>query len=133
MILGIGTDIVKVARFKNKNPAFMARVITNVERAYLLKKCEESLPISAAGMFAAKEAVAKALGTGFMGFWPCDIEVVRNEHGKPYIVLHKKAAQIARQLSCGKRSFFGGYNINVSISHTDTDAVAFAIIHIESK
>jgi len=128
MILGIGTDIVKITRFRKITPAFMTRVFSDGERVYLYNKDDNSIAASAAGLFAAKEAVAKALGTGFSGFWPHDIEVVHETSGKPYVVLHRKAAQIARLLSCGKRSFFGGYKIHVSISHTDTDAIAFVVI-----
>jgi holo-[acyl-carrier protein] synthase len=116
MVVGIGTDIIKIARFTRMTPHFMARVFTAGERAYLLGKT----PASAAGLFAAKEAVAKALGTGFRGFWPCDIEILHDAQGKPHVKLHNKAAKIAKRLARGR------YRVWVSISHTDTDAMAFA-------
>ena len=118
MILGIGTDIVKTARFKDMTEHFMARVFTPNERAYLLGKSH----VSAAGIFAAKEAVAKALGTGFRHFGPSCIEVVHDALGKPYVILHGEALQIAAKITTG------GYAINLSISHTNDDAVAFAVI-----
>ena len=124
VILGIGTDIVKTARFKRMTERFVARVFTPNERAYLLGKSHES----AAGLFAAKEAVAKALGTGIRGFWPDQIEIAHDTLGKPYVILLKEAALIARKLAKDKRRFYRGYNINLSISHTDTDAIAFAVI-----
>ena len=124
MIIGIGTDIIKTARFKGMTQRFATRVFTPNERAYLLGKSHES----AAGLFAAKEAVAKALGTGFSGFWPDHIEIAHDALGKPYVILHKEAALIARKLAKGKRRFYRGYTVSLSISHTDTDAVAFTVI-----
>jgi len=124
VIIGIGTDIVKTARFERMTEHFMARVFTPDERAYLLKKGH----ISAAGIFAAKEAVAKALGTGFNGFWPSQVEVAHDIAGKPYVILHDEAARIAKKLVKRKRRFYRGYKVELSISHSDTDAVAFAVI-----
>ena len=124
MIIGIGVDIVKTARFENMTQHFMERVFTSRERAYLLTKGH----VSAAGLFAAKEAVAKALGTGFRGFWPDDIEIVHDAMGKPKVVLHKEAALLARKLAKGKRRFGHGYTVYLSISHTDTDAIAYAMV-----
>ncbi|MCL2360979.1 MAG: holo-ACP synthase [Defluviitaleaceae bacterium] len=118
MILGVGVDIVKIARFESITQSFAARVFTPDERAFLSAKG----PASAAGLFAAKEAVAKALGTGFSGFWPDSIEIVHNKKGRPYVVLHNEAAKITQDLTGGD------YSIMLSISHTNTDAVAFAIL-----
>jgi len=91
----------------------LERCFTDSEMAYLKSKG----PASMAGLFAAKEATAKAIGTGFDRFWPCDIEVTHDEKGKPFIVLHGKAKDTAN-----------GATIHVSISHTDEDAVAFAVV-----
>jgi phosphopantetheine--protein transferase-like protein len=112
----IGIDIVKVERFNNISDAFMRRVFTPREREYI-KNAQ-----SAAGIFAAKEAVAKALGTGFRSFSPCDIEVIHNINGKPLIVLHNNAKKVA------KRRRFLKIRIHVSITHSDTDAVAIVQI-----
>ena len=128
MIIGVGIDIINVARFDGMTERFMTRVFTSNERAYLLGKSYKS----AAGLFAAKEAVAKALGTGFTGFWPNQVEVMHDSLGKPYVILHGEAARVARRMARGKRRFFREYKINLSISHTDTDAVAFAIISVKS-
>ena len=126
MILGIGTDIIKTARFKDMTQHFMARVFTPNERAYLHEKTHAS----AAGLFAAKEAVAKALGTGIKGFWPNRIEIAHNALGKPYVILHSEAARAAKKLAKGKGRFYRRYTISLSISHTDTDAVAVAVIEL---
>ena len=124
MILSVGTDIVKIARFENMTKRLMARVFTHNEQAYLRGKNH----VSAAGLFAAKEAVAKALGTGFRGFWPCQIEIEHDQMGKPYVILHDEAALVATELA--KSADRHEYKINLSISHTDTDAVAFVVISV---
>ena len=122
MIIGIGTDIVKIDRFVHVNEQFLARVYTQQEQAYIQAKNHAT----AAGLFAAKEAVAKALGTGFNGFWPCDIEVTHNDKGHPAVLLHNKAEAVAMQLAAAAGN--DRHSINLSISHSDSDAVAFAII-----
>lgn len=116
MIIGVGTDIVEKSRIKKacENPHFVQRYYTDAECA-LMKQRE----CRAASNFAAKEAVAKALGTGFRGFEPKEIEVLRDEIGKPYVVLHGDAKRVAGQL--------GVANIHVSISDTDSNTVAFAV------
>jgi len=116
---------------------FMARVFTPRERAYLMHKSH----VSAAGFFAAKEAVAKALGTGFKGFWPAKIEIVHDCHGKPYVVLHDEAARIAKRLASAVVRDSGTapkakyrchkYAVDISISHTCDDAIAFAVLSIK--
>jgi len=113
----VGIDIVKVARFEDISDAFLQRVFTPREREYI-KNAQ-----SAAGIFAAKEAVAKALGTGFRGFSPCDIEILHKENGKPFVVLHNNAKKAA------KKSRFRRVRLHISISHTDSDAVAVAVIY----
>ena len=119
-IKGIGVDIINVARFENMTDRFMARVYTSRERAYLQSKSH----VSAAGLFAAKEAVSKALGTGFSGFWPNQIEIIHDGRGKPEVVLHGEADVIAKKLAGGS------YTLSISISHTDTDAMAFAVLSL---
>jgi holo-[acyl-carrier protein] synthase len=73
-----------------------------------------------AGRWAAKEAVMKALGTGWVaGLAWTDIEVVNQSGGKPIINLHNGATKIANQL--------GIIEIQISITHCESHAVAFAI------
>ncbi|MCL1787017.1 MAG: holo-ACP synthase [Defluviitaleaceae bacterium] len=120
MIIGTGVDIVKIERFDAKqSPRFMQRVFSVQEQGYLSAKGPQSM----AGLFAAKEAAAKALGTGFTGFSPCDIEVTHDKMGKPHIILHGKAEDAAKKAANGRL-----FQMHISISHTATDAVAFAVL-----
>lgn len=70
-------------------------------------------------MFAAKEAVAKCLGTGFSNFGPCHIEILKNDIDKPYVSLLGNALAKAQELEISI--------IHVSISHTHEIATAFCI------
>lgn len=94
--------------------AFLLRVYTEDER----RQAEGKLSVLA-GTFAVKEAVAKVLGTGFRTFMPIDIEVLRDELGKPYVKLHGKAGELAREKGIAR--------IEVSISDTKEHAMAFAV------
>ena len=120
MIIGIGTDIVEVNRIKTvveRTPSFLKKAFTDKEIEYFnLKKNKFE---SIAGTFASKEAVSKALNTGIRGFSLKDIEVIHDELGKPKINLSEKITQ--------KFKLFN-HNIHVSISHTETNAIAFVII-----
>ena len=76
--------------------------------------------------FAAKEAVVKALGTGFSnGIWVRDIEVVRDKKGKPSVVLSGRAKEVAEEQ--------GVREIQISLSYTHTEAVACALAITESS
>ncbi len=120
MIIGIGTDIIEIQRISeaiHKTPTFLNRVYTKREQDYFTnnRKRMETL----AGLFAAKEAVSKALGTGFRQFSLGDIEVVPNALGKPEVTLLPKAKEVAEKL--------GVLQIHITISHCQTYAVAYAI------
>jgi holo-[acyl-carrier protein] synthase len=71
------------------------------------------------GNYCVKEAVSKALGTGFRGFGPLDVEVLREESGRPYVVLYGNARRLADEL--------GVVNIYVSISNLK-DLVSAVVI-----
>ena len=114
MIYGIGTDIVEINRFERITETFFKKTYTPDE--ILLFK---SKPSSLAGNFAAKEAVAKALGTGFRGFSPRDIEILRSALGTPTVTLYGGALALFNELKLK--------NIQVSISHSKGNACAFAI------
>ena len=76
---------------------------------------------AAAAMFAAKEAVAKALGTGFaQGVMPWQIEVTHEQSGKPGVLLTGAAREKFEQI--------GGRSILLSLSHEGDTAIAFALI-----
>ncbi|APC42182.1 holo-ACP synthase [Clostridium estertheticum] len=126
MILGVGTDIVEIRRIKHameSNNKFLEKIFTSTELEYL--KSRNLRAEYVAGRFAAKEAVAKALGTGFMGFDFKDIEVDRTTLGKPVVILKGKAKLIAKKE--------GQYIIHLSISHGEESAIAYAILEVEKK
>lgn len=121
MIFGIGTDIVEVKRFKKwvSNPAMLNRFFNKEEQADFQseqKACEHY-----AARFAAKEAFAKALGTGLVGFEFKDIYVKKDELGKPVLVAVDSAKKILE-------SRCGIYKMHISLSHEKEYATAFAVI-----
>ena len=121
-IIGIGTDLCAVSRMERaiEREHFYARVFLEGERAYLEKKGRTRAQ-SAAAMFAAKEAVAKALGTGFArGVMPWAIEVTHERSGAPGVRLHGEAlARLAE---------IGGGRVLLSLTHEGDTAMAFAVI-----
>jgi len=119
MILGIGTDLCRTERIARaiENPRFTARIYTPAENARLAPLGPERRAERAAGIFAAKEAVSKALGTGFSGFGFADIEILADENGRPFVRLYGKAAALA-----------GNCAVHISISHDGGLAQAFAVI-----
>lgn len=123
MILGIGVDIVEIRRIKEaieRNDNFINKLFNKEEIEYL--KSRGFRPEFVAGRFAAKEAVSKALGTGFRGFGFKDIVIDRTCLGKPIVELKGKAKLIAKKLGAG------GYKIDISISHGEDSAIAYVII-----
>lgn len=91
MIQGLGTDIISIDRIRKSaqrlGEAFLLKVFTQSEIDYCLRHADP-YP-SFAARFAAKEAAVKALGTGFRnGLSWKDIEVVKNEEGKPSLSFH---------------------------------------------
>lgn len=117
-IIGIGTDIIEIERVKGsiEKVGFFEKIFTEKERSTFNGKNHNSF----AGYFAAKEAVSKALGTGFAGIAPNEIEVCRNEKGAPYILLYGKALSRFEEI--------GGKSIFISISHSKDNTVAFCVI-----
>jgi len=116
--IACGIDLVDIARFKDLNRAiwqrFTERVFTEEEQAYIGTSFER-----AAGIFSAKEAVAKALGCGIGTITWQDIGVNHGEAGNPVVVLKGGAASLSAQL--------GVTNWAISISHTRTSACAVAV------
>lgn len=119
MIKGTGIDITEVDRIKANldNEKFLNKIYSANEIEHL--KHRKLNAQTAAGMFAAKEAVSKALGTGFSNFWPSHIEILKNEDGKPYVNLTNNALLRAEEMNIE--------NIQISISHTSEHAIAFCI------
>lgn len=120
MIIGIGTDIVKIDRIDKiikRTPNFISGVFTEEEISYF--RIKKNNPETIAGTFAAKEALSKALGTGVRGFGLKDIELRHDDLGKPYIFVSDCIREIFGLEKC---------KIHVSISHSSEDAIAFVVI-----
>ena len=125
--VGLGVDIVDIARMKRileRTPSFARKVYSDEERAYCLDKATPEVHF--ATRFAAKEAVVKALGTGFSGgIGVRDIEVRRTSKGRPYVVLSGRAKEVAREL--------GVRELPISLPYTHTEAVACAMAITEAS
>jgi len=125
--VGLGVDIVEIermARILERSPAFAERVFSQAERTYCQSKANAATHFAL--RFAAKEAVVKALGTGFSeGIWVHDIEVERAKNGKPSVKLQGRALEVAREQ--------GVREISISLSYTHTDAVACAMAVTEAS
>lgn len=120
-IFGIGVDIVEVkriARLLKGNKSSLERIYSAQETAYC--KTKKNTYEHFAVRFAAKEAVLKALGTGFSnGICWTDILIENNSSGAPVVVLKGKASSIAKKT--------GIQDILISLSHTRDYAVAYAV------
>jgi len=122
VIVGLGTDIVEVSRIEKMierhADSFVSRIFTSGEIAYCQQRKFSAEPF--AGRWAAKEAVMKALGTGFIqGTHFQEIEIVTEESGRPRVVLHGSTLELARQLFIDE--------ILVTMSHCREYATATAI------
>ena len=123
MILGLGIDIIEVARiqasYERFGERFLKRILHPNEIVYCLSHSAPS-PFLAA-RFAAKEAISKAFGTGIgsqLG-WQ-DMEVGRKESGEPFVILH----QLGKKLLAERNARV----ILISLSHTQQHATAVAIL-----
>ena len=123
MILGVGIDIIEVARVQASHERFgerfVRRILHPAEIAYCLSH-KNSAPFIAA-RFAAKEAISKAFGTGIgaaLGWH--DLEICRKESGEPYVVLHGKGKELLE-----KRNARAAL---ISLSHTQNYAAAVAVL-----
>ena len=115
MIVGSGIDLVEIARIQQSleryGQRFLNRVYTAAEQAYCLRKRKSAESLAA--RFAAKEAGAKALGTGISrGVNWLEIEVIREPGGRPTLRFHGRAAEIAARHGRGP--------CRLSITHTST-------------
>lgn len=122
MILGIGTDIIEIARMErslSKGEAFKRLVFASEEISYC--EAQGNSKASYSGRFAAKEAFLKALGTGWVGEMKLfDIIVLNNEEGKPYFNLKNEVKKEAESR--------GDISIHLSISHSEIHATAVVVI-----
>ncbi len=114
----LGCDIIEIDRITNSIQKFGFSFLHHIlsDREIALYKSKGKRAEFAAGRFAAKEAVSKAMGTGIgrgLGF--TDIEIIPNELGKPYVYIHGEKAN----------------HIEISISHSRGNAIAVCIIKEE--
>ncbi len=118
MILGIGNDIIEIERVRKAclKEAFLVRTFTKGE----LEKFKDK-PEKLAGCFAVKEAFSKSLGTGFRGFKPNEVEVLRDELGMPFIKLYGNALLLAENKNINK--------LHATISNTKE--VVYAVVIAE--
>ena len=121
MIVGIGNDIIEIERIEKaiskegfKNKVYTERELENIEKRG--NRIE-----TYAGIFSAKEAISKAIGTGVREFSLTDLEILNDDLGKPYVVVSEKLDKI---LKTKKED----YQIEISISHSRKYATAMAII-----
>jgi holo-[acyl-carrier protein] synthase len=121
-VVGVGVDAIEIERVAaalERTPTLVDRVFTAAEQAYCGTRAGRRRAASYAGRFAAKEAVAKALGTGVVGFGFRDIEIVNGAGGAPAVVLGAPAQRVVDGLGIAR--------IHVSLSLTRTVAVATAV------
>tara|TARA_B100001121_G_scaffold262159_1_gene242391 strand:- start:583 stop:969 length:387 start_codon:yes stop_codon:yes gene_type:complete len=122
--LGIGVDIVENKRFKNlvKNANFVKRTFGEKEIKLSQKVLNKSNYYSK--RFAAKEAFAKSIGTGFRNNLNLvDIEILNDKKGKPYYIKSKKIDNLIFKIFKIKK-----YNLFLSISDEKNYSIAFTII-----
>ncbi len=121
MIFGIGTDIIEVERIKSAiekyGDRFLKRIFTETEIEYC-EQFNDKKYLHYAARFAVKESFSKAIGTGLtQGFKFAEIGIVNEPSGKPIVVLDG-----------GLKEKYGSYSTEVSISHTEANAVAFVVM-----
>ena len=121
MIIGIGNDIIEIERIEKailkegfKNKVYTQRELENIEK-------RGNRTETYAGIFSAKEAISKAIGTGVREFSLTDLEILNDDLGKPYVVVSERLDKIIKS----KKE---NYQIEISISHSKKYATAIAVI-----
>jgi len=120
MIYGIGCDIIEIERIAKADKLFLEKHFTTNEQKLFEKKKH---PQTIAANFATKEAFSKALGTGVRGFSLNEVEVLRDDMGKPYINLYGNAEKICKDVGVGE--------IFITISHSKELAMAYVVLEKE--
>ena len=121
MIVGVGNDIIEIERIEKaiskesfKNKVYTQRELENIEK-------RGDRVETYAGIFSAKEAISKAIGTGVREFSLTDLEILNDDLGKPYVVVSEKLDKIIKS----KKE---DYQIEISISHSKKYATAVAMV-----
>lgn len=119
MIAGIGCDLLEIRRIgRLREKQYLDRIFTEEER-----RQADGRDSMLAGDFSVKEAVSKCFGTGVRGFSLRDIEVLRDELGKPYVRLYGGAEERYRAMK--------GRTLQVSLSNTGEHVMAMAVLESE--
>ena len=121
MIIGIGNDIIEIERIEKaiSKEGFKNKVYTQKELENIEKRGDRVETY--AGIFSAKEAISKAIGTGVREFSLTDLEILNDDLGKPYVAVSEKLDKIIKD----KKE---DYQIEISISHSKKYATAVAIV-----
>lgn len=122
MILGIGADLVDLDRFRavlERRPGMIARLFTDAEREYSERR-NDSVERYAV-RFAAKESVLKSMGVGMGAADWHDIEVARDDSGRPSLIIRGRAAQLASSLGIARWE--------LTLTHSDLVAQAIVVAH----
>ena len=121
MIVGIGNDIIEIERIEKaiSKEGFKDKIYTQRELENIKKRGNRAETY--AGVFSAKEAISKAIGTGVREFSLTDLEILNDDLGKPYVVVSERLDKIIKS----KKE---DYQIEISISHSKKYAIAMAII-----
>ena len=121
MIVGIGNDIIEIERVEKaiSKEGFIAKVYTQREIENIVKRGNRTETY--AGIFSAKEAISKAIGTGVREFALTDLEILNDDLGKPYVIVSDTLNKIIQR----KKE---NYQIEIAISHSKKYATAMAII-----
>ncbi len=120
MIRGLGCDLCAIPRMEKiiGDGRFLERYFTAEERDYIAARARSAQ--TAAGIFAAKEALVKAIGTGFGMLSPADVEIVHDDCGAPIYKINEKVL-------CALRAR-GANRVFLSISHDGDYAMATAVL-----
>lgn len=121
MIVGIGNDIIEIERIEKaiSKESFKIKIYTQRELENIEKRGDRVETY--AGIFSAKEAISKAIGTGVREFSLTDLEILNDDLGKPYVVVSERLDKIIKS----KKE---NYQIEISISHSKKYATAMAVI-----
>jgi holo-[acyl-carrier protein] synthase len=123
VIVGIGVDAVELARMRaalDRTPSLAQRLFTERELHSCRTRSGGWRVGGLAARFAAKEAVAKAFGTGIRGFAFRDVEVLNDHLGRPEVVLYAGAADVAAGLGVAR--------VHLSLTTSVTVAIANAVL-----
>ena len=116
MIRGIGIEISDPRRFQGMEHSLLSRIFTEREISAAPVRSDEYF----AARFAAKEAFAKAIGTGIRGFSLTEVEVSSDDDGRPFFIFHGRAEKLA-----------AGLRFHLSMSHERNAAVAVVVAEHE--